>query len=202
MNSDSHRTFGPNSPSVSVGPASTANPINIARQQDTAEATLRLIARLPAPSGLEDRVYAALAAHPRSARILSFPAPHRPASEWMRAAAAAAIVFVVAGGGWGIYTHVQPAQAGKAAIMPHPAMPHTAQGSGFSNAGAMRTPQLINGPVVVHPADVAHTASATQLVPVSPAKKVVARVSPALQQQPSAQAGHNISAQPSVTVAR
>jgi hypothetical protein len=66
----------------------------------------------------------------------------------------------------------------------------------------MRTPQLINGPVVVHPADVAHTASATQLVPVSPAKKAVARVSPALQQQPSAQAGHNISAQPSVTVAR
>ena len=36
----------------------------------------------------------------------------------MRGAAAAAIVFVVAGGGWGIYTRVQPSQPAKVMVMP------------------------------------------------------------------------------------
>ena len=79
---------------------------------DSVEATLRLIANLPAPKGLEDRINASLRTAqqsvPRKGRLLSWPGTKfRPGSDWMRSAAAAAIVLVVAGGGWGIYSHVQ-----------------------------------------------------------------------------------------------
>jgi hypothetical protein len=111
-----------------------------------ADATLRLIAGIPAPEGLEDRVHAALRTAPRSARILEWPASFRTDSPWMRSAAAAAIAFVVVGGGWGVYSRVQP---GKVIAMP----PHVAAPGGFSNAGAMRTPNTLNGPVLAHPAN-------------------------------------------------
>jgi hypothetical protein len=64
----------------------------------------------------------------------------------MRSAAAAAIVFVVAGGGWGVYSHVQQPQA-KVIVMPM----HVSIQGGFSSAGAMRTPNTLNGPVIAHP---------------------------------------------------
>jgi hypothetical protein len=63
----------------------------------------------------------------------------------MRGAAAAAIVFVVAGGGWGIYSRVQPTPSARVIVMPV----RTGVAGGFSNAGAMRTPQTLKGPVVV-----------------------------------------------------
>ena len=85
--------------------------------QGEAEETLRLIAHLPVPQGLEDRVRAALHSRPRQGRILSWPSVPRLESNWMRSAAAAAIVFVVAGGGWGIYSRVQPPQA-KVIVIP------------------------------------------------------------------------------------
>jgi hypothetical protein len=119
------------------------NPIELG----AAEETLRLIARLPVPQGLEDRVHAALLSQPRRGRVLSWPAMPRLESNWMRSAAAAAIVFVVAGGGWGIYSHVQQPQA-KVIVMPM----HVAPQGGFSSAGAMRTPNTLNGPVLVSPA--------------------------------------------------
>jgi hypothetical protein len=65
----------------------------------------------------------------------------------MRGAAAAAIVFAVAGGGWSIYTRVQPSQPGKVIVMPRSGSP-----GGFSGAGAIRTPETLHGPVVVPPA--------------------------------------------------
>jgi hypothetical protein len=120
-----------------------------------AEVTLRLIASLPAPEGLEDRVTvglraARLSAAPgkgsRTAHILSWPARPRLESNWMRSAAAAAIVFVVVGGGWGVYSRVQPAQPARVIVLP----PRVAAPGGFSSAGAMRTPQTLNGPVVTH----------------------------------------------------
>ncbi len=114
------------------------------------EETLRLVAKLPTPLGLEDRVQAALLVAPRPARILAWPAALKPDSNWMRSAAAAAIVFVVAGGGWGIYSHVRSPQPAAAAAMPLRAV---APG-GFSSAGAMRTPQTLNGPVLAHPSAV------------------------------------------------
>jgi hypothetical protein len=112
------------------------------------EESLRVIARLPAPEGLEERVMAGVRAGAgRGARVLEFPAALRPGSTWMRSAAAAAIVFVVAGGGWGVYSRVQKPQAAKVITMP---VREGAPG-GFSNAGAMRTPNTLNGPVIMHP---------------------------------------------------
>jgi len=117
-----------------------------------AEETLRLIARLPAPVGLEDRVHAGLRSAPRSARVLAWPAAFSPAGGWLRAAAAAAIVFVVAGGGWGIYAHVKPGEPAHGIAGPRIAPP-----GGFTEGGAVRRPQTLVGPVVTHPATAATT---------------------------------------------
>jgi hypothetical protein len=117
----------------------------------SAEITLRLIADLPAPAGLEERIHAGLQAAPRRGRVLAWPAVLRLDSAWMRTAAAAAIVSVVVGGGWGIYAHVQPGQSARGVAAPsHVA----ASAGGFSSAGAMRTPNTLNGPVVALPATV------------------------------------------------
>jgi len=119
-----------------------------------AEATLRLIATVPVPQGLEDRVKAGLQAAPQTGRVLHWPSMPLSGGRWMRstaarAAAAAAIVFVVAGGGWGVYSRVQPAQSPKVIAMPQ----RVNTPGGFSNAGAMRTPQTLNGPVLAHPVE-------------------------------------------------
>jgi hypothetical protein len=115
---------------------------------DSAEETLRLIARLPAPGGLEERVKAGLRAAPQFAppmgRVLAWPSPM--AGGWLRAAAAAAIVFVVAGGGWGIYSRVQPGQPAKGIGGTRMAAP-----GGFTEGGAVRRPQTLTGPVVPGP---------------------------------------------------
>jgi len=111
-----------------------------------AEKTLRLIASLPAPEGLEGRVHHSLRAAPRRARVLAWPASFTPAGGWLRGAAAAAIVFVVAGGGWGIYSRVQPGQPAAESVMPHVGAP-----GGFSEGGAVRRPPTLVGPVVDHP---------------------------------------------------
>lgn len=116
-----------------------------------ADKTLRLIAALPAPEGLEDRVKAGLQQPSRTGRILHWPSPLRPHGGWMnntmmRSVAAAAIVFVVAGGGWGVYSRVQPAQPAKVIAMPRVSAP-----GGFQSAGAMRTPQTLDRPVLKRP---------------------------------------------------
>lgn len=130
--------------------SSSHNPLSEKAGASDFEETLRQIARLPAPEGLEERVKAGVHARqlsmPRSARILDFPAL-RPGSNWMRSAAAAAIVFVVVGGGWGVYSRVQQPQAAKVIVMP----PRVVAPGSFSNAGAMRTPTTLNGPTVVLP---------------------------------------------------
>jgi len=112
------------------------------------EETLRLLAGLPAPTGLEERVQARLALAPPQARVLSWPTVVQPGFAWAqsaiaRGAAAAAIAVVVLGGGWGVYSRVQPAQSEQGMVLPHVAVP-----GGFAGAGAMRTPQTLNGPVV------------------------------------------------------
>jgi hypothetical protein len=156
-----------------------------------AEETLRLIARLPAPEGLAERVQAGLraaslsASNPGRARILHWPAALQldnawMRSAWMRGAAAAAIVFVVAGGGWGIYSRVAPVPQTRGIVLPHVATP-----GGFSGAGAMRTPQMLNGPTVVHPA------------PASQAGKSAAKSAPASSRAKSA-AAKKAAAQPNV----
>ncbi len=114
------------------------------------EESLRVIARVPVPEGLEERVIAGVRSGAgRRARVLEFPAL-RAGSGWLRGAAAAAIVFVVAGGGWGVYSRVQRPQAAKVITMPV----RVAAPGGFSNAGAMRTPNTLNGPVAPIPVTV------------------------------------------------
>jgi hypothetical protein len=128
-----------------TGPASSGFPLDAA--SSSAEQTLRLIAQLPSPEGLEDRVIAGLHHAPSTGRILFWPRTiSGSGSSWMRGAAAAAIVFVVAGGGWGIYTRVQPMQPARVLVMPR-----GGAAGGFSGAGAMRTPETLHGPVVAQP---------------------------------------------------
>jgi len=115
------------------------------------ENTLRVIANLPAPQGLEERVKGALRMKSGTAQVLFWPTELMSGrgwtnNSWARGAAAAAIVFVVAGGSWGVFSRVQPAQTPKAI-----ALPHVQTSGGFSNAGAMRTPQTLNGPQVKRP---------------------------------------------------
>jgi len=112
-----------------------------------AEETLRLIASLPAPEGLEDRVHAVLKAMPRRSRVLAWPRALHVEGGWMRGAAAAAIVFVVAGGGWGVYTRVEQSQTPKVIVMPA----RTPVAGGFSGAGAMRPPLTLPGPTAPQP---------------------------------------------------
>ncbi len=124
------------------------------------EATLQLVARLSPPEGLEERVQAGLRSAPASgtARILAWPAARRLGAAWMRTAAAAAIVAVVIGGSWGVYSRVRPVEPARAIANP----PRLSTQGGFSSAGAMRTPQTLNGPTVEAPA-VAHPAVAAPL---------------------------------------
>lgn len=128
-----------------------ANSSGTSGQRNSYEQTLRLLATIPVPQGLAERVQAGLRSTPRQKRVLAWPAAFKPDSNWMRAAAAAAIVTVVGGGGWGVYSRVQPASPSRAIVMPS----HLAAPGGFSNAGAMRTPQTLNGPQVTQPVPVA-----------------------------------------------
>jgi len=112
------------------------------------DAALRAIAHAPVPAGIEERVHAALRSAPRHSLVLAWPAAFAGNSNWLRAAAAAAIVFVVAGGGWGVYMHVQRPMAGVVTIP----VAQPAAGGGFSSAGAMRTPATVKGPMAVQPA--------------------------------------------------
>lgn len=109
-----------------------------------AESTLRLIANLPAPRGIEDRVIARVRSAPHAGSVLNFPSLLSPADNWMRAAAAAAIAFLVVGGGWGVYLRIQ--QGGVAVTIPQ-----ASHSNGFSNAGAVRVPQTLQAPIVTEP---------------------------------------------------
>jgi hypothetical protein len=156
----------------------------------TGEDTLRLIASLPAPEGLADRVESGLRHTPPTGRVLNWRGRLRPSGGWMqstmaRGAAAAAIVCVVAGGGWRIYSGVEPAPAAKVVAMPARVAPG---GNGFSQAGAKRVPLTLDGPVLSHPvadntgpkvADKARGSSSPVSGRPTPAKKATTRPSAA-----------------------
>ncbi len=132
-----------------------------------AEKTLLLVASLPAPEGLVDRVQEELRAAPRG-HLLQWPNALLPGawglSPALRGAAAAAIVCIVAGGGWRIYSHVQTPAAPTANVVVMPA--RVGIKGGFSNAGAMRTPDTLAKPVLTH----AVTPAAASPEPNPPAK--------------------------------
>lgn len=133
---------------------SPSNRIEFDRNSDVldAEQTLRLIATLPAPPAIEDRIKASLQSAPYRATVIEWPQWSSNGARWMhsagmRAAAAAAIVLVVAGGGWGIYSRIHLPQAPSAV-----AAPHTINGGGsFNAAGARRVPQTLQKPVIAAP---------------------------------------------------
>lgn len=119
---------------------------------DSGEETLRLIAGLPAPVGLVDRVQSGLRNAPQTGRVLRWRSLNRE-SGWMhgglvRGAAAAAIVCVVAGGGWTVYSRVSPASTARVIEMPQRVGPG---GGGFAPAGARRVPETLQGPTLTHP---------------------------------------------------
>ena len=149
------------------------NPHN-PNSSDSGEETLRLIASLPAPAGLEDRMRAALRSTPRPARVLAWPSAVRPQSAWMRTAAAATIVFAVVGGGWGVYTRVQQNQPAKVIMMP----PRVGAPGGFSGAGAVRTPDTLTGPTVSPAPKATVTQPAEKPQQQKTAKKAAAEVAP------------------------
>lgn len=139
---------------MSVSPRNRSFPDTQDRDPSySGEDTLRLVARLPAPEGLADRIQEGLRHAPPTARVLHWTKPLLPSGSWMqstmaRGAAAAAIVVIVAGGGWRIYSRVQPPPAARVLSMP----PRVAPGSGgFAQSNAKRVPQTLNGPVLTHP---------------------------------------------------
>jgi hypothetical protein len=150
-----------------TSPSQHLNPGNAGH---SGEDTLRLIAGLPAPDGLKDRVHSRLRTAPRAAGLLPWPITplmgyrfHSPA---FRTAAAAAIVCVVAGGGWQIFSHVQTAPQPNAIVQPA----RIGNSGGFSNAGAMRTPDTLDRPVLKHPLP-SNQRDSIAPAPAPPAKK-------------------------------
>lgn len=135
-----------------------------------ADATLRLIASLPAPEGLVDRVQLGLSTAPRNssrmARILHWPSALRMHGTVARGAAAAAIVMVVVGGGWRVYSRVQP--TARMIVMPV----RTGAAGGFSAAGNVHTPETLIGPVLKHPVVEPTPAEAADKPVVPPAAKI------------------------------
>jgi hypothetical protein len=124
---------------------------DISERVRNAEETLRMIARVSAPDGLVDRVQAGVRTAPRRSFVMTWR-DNFNLGGWMyspalRGAAALAIVCVVAGGGWRIYSHVQPASSAKVIVVPA----RVGSSGGFSNAGAMRKPDTLNGPVLTQP---------------------------------------------------
>jgi hypothetical protein len=141
----------------------------------SAEDTLRLIATLPAPEGLADRVQTGLRSAPRTASILRWPNALRPAGGWMhssmaRGAAAAAIVCVVAGGGWEVYSRVQPAPSARVIVMPPRVAPN---GGGFSTGTARRVPQTLDGPALPTPVAAKPQPTGVAKAPAGPARNPV-----------------------------
>ncbi len=149
----------------------------------SAEETLRLVATLPAPHGLADRIQSGLHYAPRNARILFWPEALGPRGSFARGAAAAAIVCVVAGGGWRIYSRV-PAQASPQVIQ----MPHRYAPGGFGAANARHVPQTLDGPVLIQHAPVPLQAEPVKALNIPPA--------PAIPLKPKKKFAHPVAAAP------
>jgi hypothetical protein len=115
-----------------------------------AEETLRLVAQLPPPTELAERV------HRRLARGGDTPARRGFWSLWMPArrlqfAAAAALVIAVAGSTWSVF-HAHPQAGGSSQAAPlAPARALPAGSGSFGTATAERVPPTLN-PIKVPPA--------------------------------------------------
>ncbi len=145
------------------------------------EATLRLIATLPAPDGLEERMKRELRSAPRGGRVIAWPFSSAVTGSWMRSAgmrtaAAAGIVLLIGGGGWGVYSHIHPATSPTAVYGP---LPLNGGRGGFGAAGAKRVPQTLEGPVLAKPATAKDKAEpqSTTVVPPKHGKRAAVKKS-------------------------
>lgn len=128
--------------------------------------TLRMIARVSAPDGMEDRIRCRIASRDGAAesssgkaeRVLLWPRSPRAQSagargtgfreRWVRGAAAAAIAAAIAGAGWGVYMRVQQAAAANVAAAPRTQPADASRNGVFRESGAIRRPQTLTKPVV------------------------------------------------------
>jgi hypothetical protein len=134
--------------------SSTQNDFDRTAEATDAERSLRLLASLPAPTGLEDRLKSGLRSASLHTSAIPWPLSSSGAARWaqsayIRGAAAAAIVLVVVGGGWGVHSRFQPAPVPSAQVVPQPL---SGGSGGLSTAGARRTPTTLEVPVIAAPA--------------------------------------------------
>jgi hypothetical protein len=112
-----------------------------------AEETLRLVAAMPPPEGLTDRVHAQVGHHllgvaRDSTERRGFWSLWMPVRR-LQFAGAAVLVIAVAGSTWGVYH----SKSGAAVVRPGGATPAT---GGFGSAGAVRVPPTL-APIQVPP---------------------------------------------------
>jgi hypothetical protein len=110
--------------------------------------TLRLLAEMPAPAGLEDRVHRRISAAHEARKQRSFWSLWKPAQR-LQFAGAAVLMVVIGASSWTVFrgrvvteTPGQPAPASPAPVSP---------AGGFAPAGAERRPSTVN-PIKVPPA--------------------------------------------------
>jgi len=116
-----------------------------------AEKTLRLLAELPPPANLTDRVHRRLAMEEALPERRGFWSLWMPAQR-LQYAAAALLVVAVAGSTWSVYRGHPPAGVKPGAhTQAAPVLPPAASAGGFGSAGAERVPPTLN-PVKVPPA--------------------------------------------------
>jgi hypothetical protein len=112
------------------------------------EATLRLLAQIPPPQGLADRVHRRLAAAPAPApRFWSLWLP----AQRLQFAAAALLVTALAASSWTIYENRQHTTPAARTTAPQPPSPQPSDASSFTPAGAERLPASLK-PIKVPPA--------------------------------------------------
>jgi hypothetical protein len=121
------------------------------KNRSQAEETLRLLAELPPPAHLTDRVHRRLALEKAKPARRSFWSLWLPARR-LQYAAAAILVVAVAGSTWSVYRgHPQTGMKPGAHTQAAPVLPPAASAGGFGSAGAERVPPTLN-PIKVPPA--------------------------------------------------
>lgn len=117
-----------------------------------AEETLRMVAKLPAPAGLEERVQRRLNAEPlgREVRRFSIWSLWMPGRK-LQFAAAGVLATAVAISSWSVYHGRQQAANANAAKQAVAAPAKSTAGSGFAPANAVAVPRTI-APIRVTPA--------------------------------------------------
>lgn len=116
-----------------------------------ADKTLRQLARIAPPSGLETRIHNRLAAAEEFSERRSFWALWSPARR-LQFAGAALLALAVAASTWSVYHgHPQPSTQSQTPVTPQVVAPKADSSTGFKTAGAERRPSTV-APIRIKPA--------------------------------------------------